>query len=213
MMDNHSVISFPIKYQLIIMEIISVVEHWYMRNGYWVQHIAWNSRYFINEIYLINTLGIVLHRFKISMLLWVLPIWIKRIQSMYKSHVFQHTFHIHVMMLGNIQLKMIVWILALLVIFRGNPKDGNITRNDHDLVLLKLQTHAQLTDRVKPIRLPYSLTDNITPDNIKQCVVSGFGTIKDTRQSHILKYLTVPLVSREQWYSSNLSFIFSFSYF
>ena len=99
------------------------------------------------------------------------------------------------------------------MIFRGNPNDGNITRNDHDLVLLKLQTRAQLTDRVKPIRLPYPLVDNISLENIKQCVVSGFGTIKDTRQSHILKYLTVPLVSREQWSPSNVSLIFSLFYF
>lgn len=61
---------------------------------------------------------------------------------------------------------------------------------------------------MKPIRLPYSLADNISPENTKQCVVSGFGTIKDTRQSHILKYLTVPLVSREQWSPANVSLFF-----
>jgi hypothetical protein len=35
---------------------------------------------------------------------------------------------------------------------------------------------------------------------MQQCIVSGFGTIKQARQSHILKYLTVPIVGRDQWY-------------
>jgi hypothetical protein len=42
---------------------------------------------------------------------------------------------------------------------------------------------------------------------MQQCIVSGFGTIKDTRQSHILKYLTVPIVGRDQWYQLHIYFI------
>ncbi|CAF1008933.1 unnamed protein product [Rotaria sordida] len=80
----------------------------------------------------------------------------------------------------------------------GDPKDGNITRNDHDLVLLKLQDRAQLTNRVRLIQLPDPKNENITFENMQQCIVSGFGTIKDTRQSYILKYLTVPIVGRDQ---------------
>ncbi|CAF1563510.1 unnamed protein product [Rotaria magnacalcarata] len=80
----------------------------------------------------------------------------------------------------------------------GDPKDGNITRNDHDLVLLKLQNPARYTNRVRPIQLPDPKNDQITLENRKRCIVSGFGTIKDARQSHVLKYLTVPIVDRDQ---------------
>jgi hypothetical protein len=90
--------------------------------------------------------------------------------------------------------------LFSILIFRGDPNDGNITRNDHDLVLLKLQNRARYTDRVKPIRLPNPANEKITSENMQQCIVSGFGTIKQARQSHILKYLTVPIVGRDQWY-------------
>jgi hypothetical protein len=82
---------------------------------------------------------------------------------------------------------------------RGDPKNGNITRNDHDLVLLKLQTRARLTYRVKSIRLPDPVDDKINTADMQQCIVSGFGTVKDTRQSHVLKYLTVPIVERDEW--------------
>ncbi len=97
-------------------------------------------------------------------------------------------------------------------IFRGDPNDGNVTRNDHDLVLLKLQNRAQFTNRVKPIRLPNLINDKINPENMPQCIVSGFGTIKDTRQSHILKYLTVPIVGRDQWYRFNIYLFLQFSF-
>ncbi|CAF0870210.1 unnamed protein product [Adineta steineri] len=80
----------------------------------------------------------------------------------------------------------------------GNPNNGNITRNDHDLILLKLQNRIQHTSRVQPIRLPNPIHDKLSSENMQQCIVSGFGTVKDTRQSHILKYLTVPIVEREQ---------------
>jgi hypothetical protein len=89
--------------------------------------------------------------------------------------------------------------------FRGNPSNGNITRNDHDLILLKLQNRVRLTNRVQYIRLPNFQTDKFSPVNRQQCVVSGFGAIRDTRQSSILKYLTVPIVEREEWYSNDTS--------
>ncbi len=93
-----------------------------------------------------------------------------------------------------------------MITFRGDPNDGNITRNDHDLVLIKLLNRARYTNHVKPIRLPDPRIDKINPENTQQCIVSGFGTIKDTRQSHILKYLTVPIVGRDQWYQLHLVF-------
>jgi hypothetical protein len=108
------------------------------------------------------------------------------------------------MILGN-KKKLFAEYLSL--IFRGSPNDGNITRNDHDLVLLKLQNRARYTDRVKPIRLPNLKNEKLASENIEQCIVSGFGTIKDTRQSHILKYLTVPIVGRNQWYIIYSNFI------
>ncbi|CAF0980764.1 unnamed protein product [Adineta ricciae] len=80
----------------------------------------------------------------------------------------------------------------------GDPSNGNVTRNDHDLVLLKLQTRARFSTRVRPIRLPNRTSNQISSEQMQQCIVSGFGTIKDSRQSHILKYLTVPIVEREQ---------------
>lgn len=84
--------------------------------------------------------------------------------------------------------------------FRGSPSNGNITRNDHDLVLLKLQQRARYTDLVRAIRLPNPLNDKRNPAKQQQCIVSGFGIIKDTRQSYILKYLPVPIVDRDEWY-------------
>ena len=84
--------------------------------------------------------------------------------------------------------------------FRGTPSNGNITRNDHDLVLLKLQQRARNTDRVRAIRLPNPLNGKTNPETEQHCIVSGFGIIKDTRQSYILKYLTVPIVGRDEWY-------------
>ncbi len=93
--------------------------------------------------------------------------------------------------------------------FRGDPSNGNITRNDHDLVLLKLQNRAQFTTRVRPIRLPTPMNDRITPENMQQCIVSGFGTIKDARRSNILKYLTVPIVERNQWYVLHVYLFFN----
>lgn len=89
--------------------------------------------------------------------------------------------------------------LFAIIISRGDSNDGNLTRNDHDLVLLKLQNRVQFTDRVKSIRLPNPINDKIKPETLQQCIVSGFGIIKDTRQSHVLKYLTVPIVGRDQW--------------
>ncbi len=67
-------------------------------------------------------------------------------------------------------------------------------------MLLKLQNRARYTNRVKAIRLPNPINDGLNPINMQQCIVSGFGTIKDTRQSYVLKYLTVPIVGRDQWY-------------
>jgi hypothetical protein len=100
-----------------------------------------------------------------------------------------------------------VFLLSIfIVIFRGDPNDGNITRNDHDLVLLKLQNRARYSDRVKPVRLPNPTNDKINLENAHHCIVSGFGTIKDTRQSYILKYLTVPIVGRDEWYRPNIVF-------
>ena len=84
--------------------------------------------------------------------------------------------------------------------FRGTPSNGNITRNDHDLVLLRLQQRVRYTDRVRAIRLPNPLNGKTNPETEQHCIVSGFGTIKDTRQSYILKYLTVPIVGRDEWY-------------
>jgi hypothetical protein len=104
--------------------------------------------------------------------------------------------------LATIHGKTLVCCLSYrLVGQRGDPRNGNVTRNDHDLVLFKLQHRARLTDRVRPVRLPNPLVDRINPETSTQCVVSGFGTVKDARQSHILKYLTVPLVGREEWYA------------
>jgi len=99
--------------------------------------------------------------------------------------------------------------LFSIITFRGDPNDGNITRNDHDLVLLKLQNRARYTNQVKPIRLPNTGIDKTNPANTQQCIVSGFGTIKDARQSYILKYLTVPIVGRDQWYRPD-SYLFIF---
>jgi len=87
-----------------------------------------------------------------------------------------------------------------MIICRGDPSNGNITRNDHDLVLLKLQNPVRYTNRIKPIRLPDPINDKTLLENKQQCIVSGFGIIKDTRQSHVLKYLNVPIVGRDQWY-------------
>lgn len=71
---------------------------------------------------------------------------------------------------------------------------------------MKLQNRARLTDRVRPIRLPHPIDDRMTDESMQRCVVSGFGTIKDTRQSSILKYLTVPIVERDEWYGSDRDF-------
>jgi hypothetical protein len=119
------------------------------------------------------------------------------------------------MILGNNRLKspllffLFYQYLFSTVTFRGDPNNGNITRNDHDLVLLKLQNRAQFTNRVRPIRLPTPMNDRITPENMQQCIVSGFGTIKDARRSNILKYLTVPIVERNQWYSLHVYLFFN----
>ncbi|CAF1630812.1 unnamed protein product, partial [Didymodactylos carnosus] len=76
----------------------------------------------------------------------------------------------------------------------GDPADGNITRNDNDLILLKLEKPARLTQRVQPISLP----EPMHSFNSQCCIVSGFGVIKESRHSTILKYLTVPLVDRDE---------------
>ena len=126
---------------------------------------------------------------------------------MFKSLVSLHTLPFHDTIRGNPRMGNLRSVVIASFTFslcvslsRGSPHDGNVTRNDHDLVLLRLQNRARLTDRVRLIRLPHSVDAGLTDESMQRCVVSGFGTIKDTRQSYILKYLTVPIVGRDEWY-------------
>lgn len=77
---------------------------------------------------------------------------------------------------------------------------------------MKLQNRVKITSRVRPIQLHNPKNTSIVIENKQQCIVSGFGTIKDSRQSHVLKYLTVPIVGRDQWYRIHVLFSFQIIY-
>lgn len=116
---------------------------------------------------------------------------------MFKFHGSNGTLPFHVTILGNINIiekNRIAHVLC-----RGDPRNGNITRNDHDLALLRLRTRANLNHRVQIIRLPTLELNNFEFRSVPHCVVSGFGIVKDNRPSYILKYLSVPIVGRDEW--------------